>query len=211
MLRSRAELNAFKEKALTKINSIEKRILVCAGAGCVANGSLKIFDRFKQLLNERPELAVDLELQKEHSHQGVDAHISGCHGFCQMGPLVRIEPRGTLYCKVQLDDVVEIFEEHIINNRLVTRLLYHDYQSQSPVETQDEIPFYKNQFRIALANCGRIDPDSIEDYIAHDGYQSLSRVLFEMTPDEVIREVLDLGLRPGWWWFSHRQEMVVRP
>lgn len=195
MLNSRAELDALKKKAFAEINCMEKRILVCAGTGCVANGSLKVFDIFKQLLDRKPELAVSLELEKEHSHEGVSAHTSGCHGFCQMGPLVRIEPRGTLYCKVQPEDVAEIFEEHIINNRLVERLLYHDDKNQAPIETQDEIPFYKNQLRIALANCGRIDPDNIEDYIAHDGYQSLARVLFEMTQDEVVKEVLDSGLR----------------
>ncbi|NLI13460.1 MAG: NADH-quinone oxidoreductase subunit F, partial [Peptococcaceae bacterium] len=175
MLNSRVELDDLKKKALLEISRTPKRILVCAGTGCVANGSLKVFELFKQLLAQKPELKLSVELDKEDHHNKTSAHISGCHGFCQMGPLVRIEPRGTLYCKVKPEDVSEIFEEHIINGRVVTRLLYQDDNTHSPIETQDEIPFYKNQLRVALANCGRINPDDIEDYIAHNGYQSLAR------------------------------------
>lgn len=193
MLKTRAELNALQEKSLKQLNNIEQRILVCAGTGCVASGSLKIFELLNKLISENPQLKAKAQLVEEVPHPEVTAHVSGCHGFCEMGPLVRIEPRGTLYCKVKPEDVQEIFEEHILNGRLVSRLHYHE--NSVPIETQDQIPFYSNQMRVSLARCGRVDPTEIDDFIAHDGYQAIAKALFEMTPEQALEEVLASGLR----------------
>lgn len=131
----------------------------------------------------------------EVGHEPYAVNISGCHGFCQMGPLLRIEPGGVFYQHVKQEDVDEIIEKHIINGRLVDRLLYRSPGQDQPVITQDEIPFYQKQTRVALEHCGRINPDDIHDYIAHNGYQALTKILFDMTPVEVIDEVLESGLR----------------
>ncbi|RYD06395.1 hypothetical protein N752_04325 [Desulforamulus aquiferis] len=112
-----------------------------------------------------------------------------------MGPLVRFEPSGLLYCKVQESDCQEIVDATIVNNEVIDRLLYTDPNTNEKVTTQDENPFYKRQVRVTLKDCGRIDPDDINDYIAHGGYQALSKILSGMNSEAVIKEVLDSGLR----------------
>ncbi|MCL5781429.1 MAG: NADH-quinone oxidoreductase subunit NuoF [Firmicutes bacterium] len=194
MLKSREDLVNLQQKSKAALAEQKMRILVCAGTGCVANGSLKVYESLKKLIAEQGLLA-EVDLVKEVSHEGIGVSISGCHGFCQMGPLVRFEPSGLLYCKVQEDDCAEIVETSIVNNGVVERLLYSDPTTGETVKTQDEIPFYNRQVRVTLKNCGRIDPDDINDYIAHGGYQAIAKILTGMKPDEVIKEVLDSGLR----------------
>lgn len=194
MLKSRKDLVNLQQKSKAALAEQKMRILVCAGTGCVANGSLKVYESLKKLIAEQGLLA-EVDLVKEVSHEGIGVSISGCHGFCQMGPLVRFEPSGLLYCKVQEDDCAEIVETSIANNGVVERLLYSDPTTGETVKTQDEIPFYNRQVRVTLKNCGRIDPDDINDYIAHGGYQAIAKILTGMKPDEVIKEVLDSGLR----------------
>lgn len=194
MLKSREDLVNLQQKSKAALAEQKMRILVCAGTGCVANGSLKVYESLKKLIAEQGLLA-EVDLVKEVSHEGIGVSISGCHGFCQMGPLVRFEPSGLLYCKVQEDDCAEIVETSIANNGVVERLLYSDPTTGETVKTQDEIPFYNRQVRVTLKNCGRIDPDDINDYIAHGGYQAIAKILTGMKPGEVIKEVLDSGLR----------------
>ncbi|MBE3588199.1 MAG: NADH-quinone oxidoreductase subunit NuoF [Thermoanaerobacteraceae bacterium] len=170
------------------------RILICAGTGCVANGSLGVYEAFQAELAKRC-LPYKIQLVQEVEHPDTALNISGCHGFCQMGPLVRFEPGGVLYCRVKKEDVPEIVTEHLLNNRPVERLLYHHPGTGQVVAREDDIPFYRRQVRIALEQCGRVNPEDINDYLAHGGYQALEKALFEMTPEEVIRVVLDSGLR----------------
>lgn len=194
MLNSREALNELSASAREALKREKMRILVCAGTGCVANGSLQVFGALKETIMEKA-LAINVELVNEIEHRGVSVNISGCHGFCQMGPLVRFEPGGTLYCRVKADDVREIVESHVINNQLVERFLYHLPATGEVFRAENEIPFYRNQNRVALANCGHIDPDDLTDYIAHGGYQALAKALFDLEPETIIKEVLDSGLR----------------
>lgn len=194
MLKSRVDLIDCQTELKGKLRQEKMRILVCAGTGCVANGSLQVYEALRQKLKEQG-LPVKIELAEELWPEPYALNISGCHGFCEMGPLVRIEPEGVFYHHVKINDVAEIVEKHIVGNQLVERLLYHHPASGMAVKTQDEIPFYQKQTRIALEHCGRINPDDINDCLAHDGYQALARAIFEMTPEEVITEVQESGLR----------------
>lgn len=194
MIKSREDFIRLAEESRSSLAREKIRILVCAGTGCVANGSLRVYEALKEQLQAKG-LAVKVQLKEEVEEKKHAVNISGCHGFCQMGPLVRLEPEGILYCKVTPEDVPEIIESHILNGKPVERLLYHHPQTNKTVKTQDEIPFYQKQTRVALEHCGRINPDDIYDYLAHGGYQAITKVLFEMTPQEVINEVLASGLR----------------
>ena len=170
----------------------KKAVVICGGSGCVAGGSLNVYDRMKQLMEERG-LKVDVVLQHETHDESVGLKHSGCHGFCQMGPLMRIEPMGLLYIKVTVDDCEEIIEKTILNDEVIDRLVYHE-DGESYVR-QEDIPFYKQQTRVALEHCGHINAESVEEYIAVGGYTALEKALFDMTPDEIIAEVSDSGLR----------------
>lgn len=189
-IRNKADLLELRETWKKALDRQKKKILVCAGTGCVAGGSLLIYERFKELAKEHGQF-VSIELKEEK--EGVGVKKGGCHGFCEMGPLVRIEPFGYLYLKVSLEDCSEIFEKTILGQEPVTRLMYGN--GDEVVKSQDEIPFYKKQTRMVLENCGHIDAESIEEYIAKDGYQALSKVLFDMTQDDVIKTVNDSNLR----------------
>jgi NADH-quinone oxidoreductase subunit F len=194
MLNSRQDLQAFTERARGALEKEKLRILICAGTGCVANGSLGVYEAFREELVKRG-LPYKLELVQEEENAGTALNISGCHGFCQMGPLVRFEPEGVLYLKVKKEDVPEIVEEHIVHKRPVERLLYHHPVTGQVVAREEDIPFYQNQMRVALELCGLVNPEDINDYLAHGGYQALEKALFEMTPEDVIKEVMDSGLR----------------
>lgn len=193
MLKSREDLNALRAKINEAQAHQRMRVLVCAGTGCVANGSLKVIDQFRKLTAERG-LLVDVDALIE-GKEGTTIVHSGCHGFCQQGPLVRIEPQGWFYTHVKVEDVAEIVEETLVNGRPVERLFYRHPVSGEASQSEETIPFYKKQVRVTLANCGRIDPDDIREYIAHDGYQAIAKVILDQTPDQVIQTVLDSGLR----------------
>jgi len=163
-----------------------KTVLVCCGTGCLANGSAAVLDAFATRLTAR---GLNAEL-------GVFVKKTGCHGCCQRGPLVVIDPGGTLYTKVQPRDVAEIVEKSIEHDEAVTRLLYTDRKaSSSPYVCQGDVPFYKHQTRIALRNIGHLDPRDIDDAIAHGAYAGLVRAVGHMTPGQVIDEVERSGLR----------------
>ena len=144
MLKSREELKLLREQATKRLNAENKRIIVCAGAGCVSKGALKIYDKFADIMKKKG-IKFSLELQKEPHSDSVRLKESGCHGFCEIGPLLRIEPQGWLYVKVSLDDCEEIIEKTIVNGQCVDRLAYT--QNGQIYREQKEIPFYKKQTR----------------------------------------------------------------
>ncbi|HKL11467.1 MAG TPA: NADH-quinone oxidoreductase subunit NuoF [Clostridia bacterium] len=158
-------------------------ILVCGGTGCRASESDVIIERFKEVI---AEYNYDEEVQVVQT---------GCFGFCEQGPIVKIHPDNVFYVRVTPGDVREIVEEHIIKGRRVKRLLFIDPMDKTQIEESRKMGFYKKQLRIALRNCGLIDPEQIEEYIANDGYMALGRVLTEMTRDELISAIKMSGLR----------------
>ncbi|MGM9575290.1 MAG: NADH-ubiquinone oxidoreductase-F iron-sulfur binding region domain-containing protein [Oscillospiraceae bacterium] len=191
-IESRQQLIQCREEFKKALDCQYKQVVICGGSGCVAGGSLNIYARMKQLMEERG-LRVDVVLQHESHDESVGLKHSGCHGFCQMGPLMRIEPMGLLYIKVTVDDCEEIIEKTILNDEVIDRLVYHE--DGNSYERQEDIPFYKKQTRVALEHCGHINAESVEEYIAVGGYSALEKALFDMTPDEIIAEVSDSGLR----------------
>ncbi len=158
-------------------------VLVCGGTGCQASASSEIVTSFQDIL-------ADKGLQDE-----VQVIKTGCFGFCEKGPIVKIMPDNTFYTQVKPEDVRKIIEEHIIKGRKVTDLLYLDPENKEHVADSKHMGFYKKQLRIALRNCGFINPESIDEYISRDGYEALGKVLSEMTPQQVIDEITKSGLR----------------
>lgn len=192
-LNSREALQAFRSECKAALDKQEYKILVCGGSGCLAAGSKKIFDCLNNALVSRG-LPVQLSIEEHVDHpEPVGLKTCGCHGLCSLAPLIRIEPAGILYMKVQPEDCDEIIERTILQGEVIDRLVYHD--NGRAYSRQEDIPFYKSQTRVALANCGHIAAESIEEYIAVGGYSALEKALFDMTPDEVIAEVSDSGLR----------------
>lgn len=192
LLKSREELQIVRARYANSLEAENKKILVCAGTGCISSGSLEIYARLKELMKERG-LPCTVELEEEPHGDVVGMKKSGCHGFCEMGPLVRIEPQGYLYTKVKLSDCEEIVEETIVKGGLVERLAYH--QNGKAYEKQSDIPFYHKQTRLVLEHCGHIDATSIKEYLAIGGYSALEKALFEMDGDAIVREVSDSALR----------------
>lgn len=182
-----------REQCQAALARQKTRFLVCAGTGCLAGGSLAVFDEFKRLIAEKG-IPVDVELFYEGQEGDAGVGIGGCHGFCQMGPLVRVEPKGTFYTKVKAKDVEEIFTATLDNNTVVERLLYKNADGTRST-TEHEVPFYRRQQRIVLGNCGIINPEDIREYFAVDGYQALANVLQNMTQEQVIEIVTQSGLR----------------
>ncbi len=158
-------------------------ILVCAGTNCVLNGSQAVRQAFVK------------EIEKRGLDKEVKIVETGCFGICDHGPTVVIYPEGVLYCRVKEGDVYEIVEEHVMKGRIVDRLLYREEAVPKAVQTVREVDYFKKQERIVLRNCGIIDPDSIEEYIARNGYEALAKCLTQMTPDDIIKEVKESGLR----------------
>ena len=159
-------------------------VLVCGGTGCHSSGSADIIERFNSEL-------------KEHGIENeVKVVQTGCFGLCEVGPVVIVYPEGAFYSRIKADDVPQIVSEHLVKGRIVKDLLYHDsIDEEQEIKALDEVPFYQKQKRIALRNCGVIDPENIDEYIAFDGYKALAKVLTEMTPEEVIETLKASGLR----------------
>ena len=158
-------------------------VLVCGGTGCTSSGSGEIIERFEKGLAEKG-------LEKE-----VKVVRTGCFGLCEAGPIVIVYPEGAFYSRVKAEDVDEIVEEHLLKGRIVERLLHKEENLEDVATTLDEIEFYKKQNRIALRNCGVIDPEVIDEYIAFDGYKALGICLTEKTPEEVLDIIKQSGLR----------------
>ncbi len=161
------------------------QVLICGGTGCTSSGSQKLVERFEEQLQEK---GLDKEIKIVRT---------GCFGLCEAGPVVIIYPEGTFYSRVKAEDVDEIVSEHLLKGRKVQHLVYVDHKTHesSVQKSLNEIGFYKQQMRVALRNCGVIDPENIDEYIAFDGYKALAKALTEMTPEQVIDEVLKSGLR----------------
>ena len=158
-------------------------VLVCGGTGCTSSGSQQIM------------VALREELKKQGLDEEVSVVQTGCHGLCALGPIMIVYPDATFYAMVKEEDIPEIVEEHVLKGRPVQRLLYDETVTPSGVKSLGDTDFYKKQHRIALRNCGVINPEVIEEYIGTGGYQALGKVLTEMTPDDVIQVLLDSGLR----------------
>ena len=162
---------------------IRSHILVCGGTGCTSNKSHDIID------------ALNSELRAQGLENEVKVVMTGCFGLCANGPIMVVYPEGACYNHVTVDDVKEIISEHIIKGRIVTRLLHVEGDTHERVMSLSQTEFMQKQVRVALRNCGLIDPENIDEYIGHDGYQALAKVLTTMTPDDVIKVISDSGLR----------------
>lgn len=158
-------------------------VLVCGGTGCSSSNSQEIMRRLEE------------EIKKKGLDKEVNVVCTGCFGLCSLGPVVIVYPEGSFYSKVTLEDIPEIVEEHLLKGRIVKRLLYQETIDNDAIHSLTDTPFYKKQKRIALRNCGVINPEVIEEYIAMDGYSALGKVLTEMKPEEVIQVIKDSGLR----------------
>lgn len=165
------------------MDHIRAHVLICAGTGCVSSGSKKV------------QAALNTELVKRGLDKEVRIFETGCHGFCEMGPLLIVYPEGVFYCRVQESDVPELVESHLYKGRIVERLLYKEPLSHEAIPSYQDIGFYKKQMRMVLANCGHINPESMEEYIARGGYEALGKALTEMTPVQVVEEMKKSGLR----------------
>lgn len=189
------QLETVKVQYQEDTKHVQKRIVVCAGTGCIANGSLEVLAAFKEEIEKQ---GVDVMISTHEDKDKNDpVHVSGsgCQGFCAQGPLVNIYPDNILYVKVKPEDVSEIVEKTIINHEIIDRLLYINPASGQNYVGQNDIPFYKQQVRLVLDECGRIDPEDISEYIAHDGYKAAFRVFAQMTDQEVCDEITKSGLR----------------
>ncbi len=175
-----------QKKAQEHIKEQGLRILVCAGTGCVANGSLKVIEKFR-------ELGANVSTLTDYDKMTIVP--TGCHGFCEQGVLVIIPDKHVTYVKVHAEDVEEIFESHIKNGQPVERLLYKDPKTGEAVHRNDDINFYAKQTRTALKNCGKINAESIEEAISVRGYEALAKVITENNPDGVIDTIVKSGLR----------------
>ena len=175
-----------QKKAQDEIKKQGLRVLVCAGTGCVANGSMKVIEKFK-------ELGADVSPLTDYDKMTIVP--TGCHGFCEQGVLVLIPDKHVVYVKVKPEDVEEIYESHIKNDKPVERLLYTDPKTHEHVHKAEEINFYAKQTRTALANCGHINAECIDEAIAVRGYEALANVLEQNAPEAVIAEIEKSGLR----------------
>ena len=195
MIKNREDLLQVKEAAVAELASYDCRILVCSGTGCIATGSAKIYDIFADLVKEIPGITLEFAPHDKDEHDKVGVKKTGCQGFCELGPLVRIQKGDEViqYVKVQPDDCRDIFQQTVKGNEVIPRLLYSkgDVQYKHP----EEIPFIAKQTRIVLENCGKFDSESLDEYIAAGGFDALQKAMFEMTRDEVIDEVDKSGLR----------------
>ena len=158
-------------------------VLICGGTGCTSSGSLKIYEKLQE------------EIDKNGLSKEVQVVKTGCFGLCANGPIMIVYPEGTFYSMVNVEDIPEIVSEHLLKGRIVTRLVYQETVEENGIKSLNETDFYKKQHRVALRNCGVINPENIDEYIGRDGYQALGKVLTEMTPEEVIQCILDSGLR----------------
>ena len=159
------------------------QVLICGGTGCTSSGSVKIAKRLQE------------EIDKHGLTDEVMVVRTGCFGLCALGPIMIVYPEGTFYSMVKEEDIAEIVSEHLLKGRIVTRLVYDETVAENEIKSLKETDFYKKQHRIALRNCGVINPECIDEYIGRNGYEALGKVLKTMTPDDVIQVILDSGLR----------------
>jgi len=185
LIESREHLETIRKELVAKAASHKDQILVCCGTGCLANGAQKVAEKFAAEVQKRNmDAQVKLMVKK-----------TGCHGFCERGPLVALQPSGILYTRVRVANVEKILDQTVAKGEVIERLLYKDPVDDVAIEQYSEIPFYKNQTRVAMRNIGLIDPTEIEDAIAVGCYQGAARALLDMTPEKVLDDVETSGLR----------------
>jgi len=194
-IKSEKELVQIKDNFDTAMARYHRRVMLCAGTGCVANGSLKVHQKLVETLKAKG-LTVHTEVQPNAPEDAILVSTSGCQGFCQMGPLVAVEPDGLLYTKVKIDDVEDISQKTIIEHEIIDRLLY----ALPGNETQHckgchEIPFYALQERTVLEACGQIDAEDIREYISHNGYKAVQDLVLNHSAEQTCKTVIDSGLR----------------
>ena len=209
-IKSRTDLDVLKKDGQAQIEQKACRLFVCSGTGCVASGSEKVYNKLCELAKNHPEIDVVFSAEEAHEADGecckgcsgtsgaddkksVSIKKSGCHGFCEIGPLVRVEPQGLMYTKVTEDDCESIFKKTVLGGEIVHELLYHEGEKEYMGE--DDIPFFQGQTRLVLKRCGHIDAEDIHEYIASGGYQSLAKALFDMKPDDIVNEIYESNLR----------------
>ena len=180
-------------KNALRLSEQQTSVLICAGTGCIAGGSLKIYENLKAECEKR-NLNVYVGLFHESDEEeSIHIKMSGCHGFCEMGPLVHIEPLGVMYIHVKPEDCQEILEKTVLGGEIIDRLVYHLDGVAYP--KQEDIPFYKLQHRVVLENCGKSDAEDIREYIAKGGYAAFEKALFDMTDVDICNAIVDSGLR----------------
>ena len=192
---TRESFHVFQANARNALKQSEQvpSVLICAGTGCIAGGAMKIYDNIKAECESRGlSVYVGLKHDNEEEHS-LHVKMSGCHGFCEMGPLVHIEPMGVMYIHVKPEDCHEIIEKTVLGGEIIDRLVYHLDGVAYP--RQEDIPFYKLQHRVVLENCGTSDAEDIEEYIAKGGYAGFEKALFEMSDEDICKDIIDSGLR----------------
>jgi len=182
-INSAAELEEFRKGILSKRDPDKPCIAICAGTGCLALGNDKVISAFEE------------EIKKQSLEAKVDIRATGCHGFCEKGPNVVIYPEEICYMEVTPEDVPEIVSQTVLGKKVIDRLIYTDPNTGEKAAYQSEIPFYKNQKRFLIGNNPKIDPQSIDDYLAIGGYSALSKALFEISPEQVLEEIKKANLR----------------
>ena len=196
MIKTAEELKLAQEAAGKEIERYSCRVLVCSGTGCIATGSKGIHETFEKLVREAPGVQLVFSpCGGNHDEKVVGVKKTGCQGFCELGPLVRIQKgdRVIQYIRVQPQDCAEIFEKTVLGDEVLERLLYK--KGQQIYVQPDEIPFIAKQTRIVLENCGKFDAESLDEYLAAGGFAALRKAMFEMTREQVIEEVDASGLR----------------
>ncbi|MBO6230418.1 MAG: NADH-quinone oxidoreductase subunit NuoF [Ruminiclostridium sp.] len=162
---------------------MDRKVLICGGTGCTSSGSMKIADKLEEVIKSK----------------GIADHVkvvrTGCFGLCALGPIMIVYPEGTFYSMMSEDHIEKIVEEHLVNDRIVEEYVYEETKTPDGIIAYNQTNFYKKQHRVALRNCGVIDPENIDDYISKDGYKALEKVVTEMTPEDVIKVISDSGLR----------------
>jgi len=193
---NKATLEKIRDEYKSASGAVSKRIIVCAGTGCIANGSLAVYDALKEAVEKSgASLFVELELDQHDCKDKVHLSNSGCQGFCAQGPLVNILPDETMYVKVKPEDALEIIQKTVLNNEVIDRLLYVNPANGEQSRGQLDIPFYKLQNRLVLGECGHVDPENIREYISHNGYFAAEKSYNTMTDEQVCDTILESGLR----------------
>ncbi|GHT78597.1 NADH dehydrogenase [Spirochaetia bacterium] len=190
-LATREALQKTRETYKKALDAEKRRIFVCAGTGCIASGSITVYEKLAEIITQK-NIPCSVELKEEPGHPA-GLKKSGCHGFCDQGPLILVEPEGWLYTRVKPEDAGEIVEKTIAEGKLVERLVYR--KDGKAIPKKDEIPFYKKQTRMVLGDCGRINAESIKEYLAIGGYTAFEKALFDMTQEQIIAEVTEANIR----------------
>ncbi|MDR2070675.1 MAG: NADH-quinone oxidoreductase subunit NuoF [Treponema sp.] len=191
MLANREELRKARELYRKSLDNEKIKVLVCAGTGCIASGAIDIYERLVDLVNEK-KIPCAVRITEEPGHPA-GIKKCGCHGYCDIGPLILVEPEGWLYTRVKVGDCEEIVEKTIAGKKLIDRLVYRKNGVSYP--KRDEIPFYRKQTRVVLEQCGRINAESIAEYIATGGYSAFEKALFDMSREQIITEISGSKLR----------------